>query len=200
MGATPIDYRLCTGPKRSLGGMAEGCNQSFAPAAGRMARGALRGELFRIPLKMRPVHLLQRGVTTASDPAGVQLPPYNRATLACEHGAPSRSGVRARKHCRPPAGIVQTSYPGGVVAAGRSRPIDHTNVRGAETRRVHVIRRGRYGTGTYKERGPGWISDPRGGLRRSFGEPPAGAAMRFREGPPRVQLWACRTESGFHVY
>ena len=29
-----------------LGGMAEGGNQNFAPAAGRMARVALRGELF----------------------------------------------------------------------------------------------------------------------------------------------------------
>ena len=52
---------------------------------------------------------------------------------------------------------------------GRSRPTDHANVRGVAKRRVHVIRRGRYGTGTYKERGPGWRSDPRGRLRRGFG-------------------------------
>jgi len=41
-----------------------------------------------------------------------------------------------------------------------SRPIDHTNVRGVAKRRVHVIRRGRYGTGTYKKRGRGRESEP----------------------------------------
>jgi len=35
-----------------------------------------------------------------------------------------------------------------------------------------VIRRGRYGTGTYKERGPGWRSDPGGRLRCGFGDLP----------------------------
>ena len=33
-----------------------------------------------------------------------------------------------------------------------------------------MICRGQYGKGTYKERGPGWRSDPRGGLRRGFGD------------------------------
>ena len=73
-------YRSTTGsaPGRNgpVGGTPEGGNESFAPAAVRMARGALQVSSFNgIPLKKWPVHLLQRGVTAASDPAGVKASP-----------------------------------------------------------------------------------------------------------------------------
>ena len=50
-----------------------------------------------------------------------------------------------------------------------SGPVDPTNVRGVAKRRVYVIRQGRYGTGTYKERCRGLRFEPRVGAKAEVG-------------------------------
>jgi len=151
------------------------------------------GNLPQVPQGSRAV---PRGITQGTI-VGVQDREWVSCVLTRRRGGswayqnPRRVGER-------PGNIIDASvltYPfSGVPQVYHSLPIDHTNVRGVAKRRVHVIRRGRYGTGTYKERGPGWRSDPGGGLRRDFGEPPAGAAMRpatigVNRGPTGSEGW-----------
>ena len=125
------------------------------------------GNLPQVPQGSRAV---PRGITQGTI-VGVQDREWVSCVLTRRRGGswayqnPRRVGER-------PGNIIDASvltYPfSGVPQVYHSLPIDHTNVRGVAKRRVHVIRRGRYGTGTYKERGPGWRSDPGGGLRRRW--------------------------------